>query len=763
MLPDGYISVQDAAKQLGLSEQEVTQAATAAQVSKFRHRGVNVFKSVDLERIRAQAKPKSAPKGPLSVKSESTELLEMLSASAGSGDVDIDALLSDALASEDAEDPESGVFDKLVALEPDSGLAPQSPPPRKGAAPPPPIRRVVNTEDVLSGSGLFELDDLKKEMAGGLDEKSKTKPVVPAKPGATPAKPTPGAKPTHPASGARPPVSHGSGERPPVSHGSGARPPVSHGSGARPTVSAGPPVRPPTAGAKPGAPVPVKKTTTAAHGTVVKKPAGPPTTPPGSNRPAIASWDDGWVGIAPQKFADAPRVDEAAPREQTVSGAIVVDSVPQTFLDDALIDSLKGAVRGVNVPQRHPLNPLVKPDTAWEQGGSCGMPGTVIYDREDGCLKMWYHVAGKGGRGVGYATSSDGVKWQKSKLGVVKMPDGTDTNIVMAPPSIDCYAELLGVVKDPSADADQSYKAVFLYQNPATAVRGLKTAVSADGLHWTAGEALIGAITDTGHFVRDPVTGKFVIYGRLMRQGRRCVQRIESDDFLFWSNGEPVLEPAAEDPPADDMYALGAFAWGRRHLGWVQMFHGSPDFTSDLQLAVSRDGWKWERAAGRATAVPCGPTGSWDRCQIAVSPMPVAVGDRDLWFYYGGRVNRHTPYSGADRAPSIGAIGAMRIRRDGFVHIEASYDGGTLVTQPIVLRSLDLRVNVSSSFGSLQVQLLDGEGRPVADYTCPPVIADGVDVPVTWTGDRKPTVWLNRPVRLRFTLKNARLYAFRTV
>jgi hypothetical protein len=40
----------------------------------------------------------------------------------------------------------------------------------------------------------------------------------------------------------------------------------------------------------------------------------------------------------------------------------------QLFLDDAGIERMEGLRRVVHPPARHPDNPLIRPDTAWERG-----------------------------------------------------------------------------------------------------------------------------------------------------------------------------------------------------------------------------------------------------------------------------------------------------------------------------------------------------------------------------------------------------------
>ena len=54
------------------------------------------------------------------------------------------------------------------------------------------------------------------------------------------------------------------------------------------------------------------------------------------------------------------------------------------FLDDHVIQDLKGLQRVMNQPVKHPENPILKPDEPWEffHGTS------TLYDEEEGIYKI---------------------------------------------------------------------------------------------------------------------------------------------------------------------------------------------------------------------------------------------------------------------------------------------------------------------------------------------------------------------------------------
>jgi hypothetical protein len=71
---------------------------------------------------------------------------------------------------------------------------------------------------------------------------------------------------------------------------------------------------------------------------------------------------------------------------------------------------------------------------------------------------------------------------------------------------------------------------------------------------------------------------------------------------------------------------------------------------------------------------------------------------------------------------------------------------------------------VKADYGEVRVELLDAAGDPLSGFeraACHPVAEDSVDAPVRWAGAPALRALGGRPVRLRFTLANARLYAYR--
>ena len=106
-------------------------------------------------------------------------------------------------------------------------------------------------------------------------------------------------------------------------------------------------------------------------------------------------------------------------------------------------------------------------------------------------------------------------------------------------------------------------------------------------------------------------------------------------------------------------------------------------------------------------------------------------------------------------------------RRDGFVSMtNASLPGigdpGTLTTKPLVTDGKALHVNADvHAKGSLTVEVLDAAGNPIPGYTSHPGQGRPVDAQVRWKGGRTLAALAGQQIKLRFSLVNTDLYAYR--
>jgi hypothetical protein len=174
--------------------------------------------------------------------------------------------------------------------------------------------------------------------------------------------------------------------------------------------------------------------------------------------------------IEVQNGAPNPRVAEAV--------FFPFDDVSVPFSADLRLQLVAGKVKGRKTPIVLGRGEPGQPDDAVVR-----FYGTVIPVGDE--LRMWYLARGRldsGGLRVCYATSQDGVHWEKPVLGLVEYNGSTQNNIV---DFLDgrCVLSALPIIDDPDdPDPNRRFKCVFesgIYDNR------IAVAYSADGLRWT--------------------------------------------------------------------------------------------------------------------------------------------------------------------------------------------------------------------------------------------------------------------------------------
>jgi hypothetical protein len=452
----------------------------------------------------------------------------------------------------------------------------------------------------------------------------------------------------------------------------------------------------------------------------------------------------------------------------------------QLFLDDYIIESMEHITRRINQVKKHADGPVLKPDKKWE-GSRAFLFGRVIYDYEDRIYKMWYYC--DGGH-VAYATSHDGIIWEKPQLDVV-IHDGQKTNLVMERGNLGYFYENFGVIKDKNdPNPNRRYKVGFVsIQREYSGEnedrfnggqrRGLGIAVSPDGIHWTLeNEFASYEICDISHFFWDSSINKYVLYGRtkltsdqLNNQWKkwgwgRAVIRIESSDFLNWSRGKLVLAADSDDPDGTEIYSMSVFPYQGLYIGCVQMFYGlTHQGNLDIQLAVSRNGKQFNRVEPREPLISEGRVGEWDRFNISIGDLPPIQIEDELWFYYSGRTYRHGPYDGEDTGPKYGAIGLAKIKRGRFVSLEASFDGGKIITKLLSFTSMNLFINADTRYGLINISILDENSNLIPGYQCAISGEDRIDMRVQFR-EKSLKDLSGRSIRIQFNVTNSRLFGF---
>ena len=108
-----------------------------------------------------------------------------------------------------------------------------------------------------------------------------------------------------------------------------------------------------------------------------------------------------------------------------------IGSSRQLFLDDWLIDRMENVARWVHRASKEPSNPILKPERPWE--GKRILYSNVIYDDNEEHFKLWYNVRPQSENLLCFATSSDGLQFQRPSLGLRDFESSRDNNLVLLP------------------------------------------------------------------------------------------------------------------------------------------------------------------------------------------------------------------------------------------------------------------------------------------------------------------------------------------
>ncbi len=181
------------------------------------------------------------------------------------------------------------------------------------------------------------------------------------------------------------------------------------------------------------------------------------------------------------------------------------------------------------------------------------------------------------------------------------------------------------------------------------------------------------------------------------------------------------------------------------------------------ELLSSRDGRAWSRPL-RELFFPDAGTDTWRHQVFKVFANPPIERDGRLLIYYGGKTGAVPLEIGDD---PFQALCLATLRKDGFVSLRAGRQPGEVVTKPLKLKGPSLSLNYAArSGGSVRVEILSVDGSPAEGFTLEENDAlngDHLDRPVTWNGRGVNEDAAKSEVRLRFVLRDADLYSFRTV
>ena len=452
----------------------------------------------------------------------------------------------------------------------------------------------------------------------------------------------------------------------------------------------------------------------------------------------------------------------------------------QLFLDDFGIETIRGLDRRMHQPLK--MGAVIRPDKFVGEE-AVQVRGVPLWDPQEKIFKLWLS-----GTSNPFRTSPDGLHWS------IAPGPGPGPTLVVYDPN--------------DSDPARRYKAVHTNSG---------FLVSPDGQQWTRLDVSPVQSFDESNFSYNPKEGLFIHTVKRGGPHGRSVGLATSRDFENWTDygddvygvvfhaddldqhlGELRIEARFADPTQHhpcydipstynvDVYNMSVFRYESLYIGLPQMYYrtgkvdGSwPGFDKlpisdkmmvnyrrdgdwagfhEVQLTCSRDLKDWKRLANREPFMPTSPlgAGAWDEASVVPPSYPILRGE-ELWFYntvgryYGVVLLEH------GRNKPNTAIALSTLRRDGFMSLDAGDTEGTLLTDPFKLPDGKLFVNVDALNGELRVEVLDGEGKVVAQSK--PLRGDLLREPVKWSeGDIAD--FKDQTASLRFTLRNGQFYSY---
>lgn len=436
-------------------------------------------------------------------------------------------------------------------------------------------------------------------------------------------------------------------------------------------------------------------------------------------------------------------------------GGVLIGDRLELFLDDHLIASMEGDARQVaHRPEARDV--ALVTGEPWE--GNTSAYYTVFQDGD--LFRLYYrgsHSDEKTQKSqhpevTCYAESHDGILWTKPRLGLVEWEGSKANNIIWAGPGTHNFAPFRD--GNPLSPADARYKAL------GSGKGGLVAFQSPDGIRWSLmrKDPVItkGAFDSQNLAFWDPVRMEYCAYWRIFTNGVRAIRTSTTMDFMNWPNYVDLVYP---NSPPQHLYTNAVGPYFRApHLFVAFPTRYLPDEGERVEpiFMTSRDGVSFHR--WNEPVIPQGAPKdrAGNRSNYMARGMAVLQGFPDEITVYATEAY----YAGPDSR-----LRRFVFRLDGFVSVRGGAGGGILTTKALNFTGRYLRVNYTTSDGgSLEVELLDADGRVIPEFSssdCEPLTGDSVNQIVRWKQGNDLSALKGKAVRVRFSLKNAALYSMR--
>lgn len=447
----------------------------------------------------------------------------------------------------------------------------------------------------------------------------------------------------------------------------------------------------------------------------------------------------------------------------------------ELFVDSFLIEEQDNVNRILHPPED--AGNVLSFDKPWE-GAFCGY-ATIIKDGD--VYRLYYRglpEAGKDGSSsetTCYAESEDGINWTRPDLGIYEVSGSRNNNIILADvaPITHNFSPFLDTRE--GINPKHKYKALG-----GTGSSGLIACVSADGIHWSTLQK--EPVFTEGLFDSQNVSfwseeeQLYLCYFRTWTKvgysGFRTVSRTTSKDFINWTDpikmdfGNTPLEhlytnQTAPYYRAPHIYvAIAARFMPNRQVltdEQARQLNVNPKYfkdCSDAILMTSRGGNKYDRTFMESFIRPGIGLQNWVSRSNYPALNVIQTGPAEM-----------SVYLNQDYAQPTSHLHRYKLRIDGFVSLNASYDGGEIITKPFRFTGDTLFLNFSTSAaGFIKVELQDLQGNNIEGFelkNAKELIGNEIEKAVSWQGNPDLSKLMDQAVRLRFVMKDADLYSMR--
>jgi hypothetical protein len=492
----------------------------------------------------------------------------------------------------------------------------------------------------------------------------------------------------------------------------------------------------------------------------------------------------------------------------------------QLFLDNFILDRFERVERVFPKPDR-PEQPIIDPmELPWERNAPKGYFShwafvvAALHDPDDGKFKLWYirdfeEVYDK--RMLCYAETTAPLHWEKPlSEKCVPFNEHKATNIVQLNSGEHIALAL---------NCDQSDKSRKYLMNLRNSFL-----VSPDGLQWrSVSEGTPYRKHHYQRPIWDESIQKWISYSQYSHHWnilhrKRQIGRQESADFINWSPKRVVVSVDFDPnlPPNLEFHDMSVRKIGGQYIGIateflaegipsVHDFSGRhiPEYDGDCTynhweqayahfgLYASRDGIHWRRVGDPGPWAAHGAPGHYDYGFFADSVAGQLVHDGKTYVIHDTRpqkqrLSKRKPNAlktaeflqhERNQAALVDALGtyprlrsnaitALILREDGWAELKPTYEQGSVFTRQFVFEGDTLKVNAEAYGGYLKVEALDPQFKPYEGFSaaeCDAVCSDNpkqIWHTVRWRGNPDVRALWNKPVRLRFHLHQASLYAF---